>query len=195
MLTWVSLTHTDLVLAEHANHFAAAHDGWEDAARAWAMVSEPVFVAGVLLLLAAGLLARRGALFAAGVEAVAASGASLLVAALVAHLVARPRPFVAHPQIHAFLAHAPDPGFPSDHATAAFAIAVTLLLRFGARALPVLIAAVALAVSRVLIGVHYPGDVIAGALIGTLAAIAVQTIVAGRWFGSPPGRIASERAV
>jgi undecaprenyl-diphosphatase len=195
MLSCVSLTHTDLVLAEHANHFAAAHDGWEDAARAWAMVSEPVFLAGVLLLVAAGLLARRSALFAAGVEALAASGASLLVAALVAHLVARPRPFVAHPQIHAFLAHAPDPGFPSDHATAAFAIAVTLLLRFGARALPVLIAAVALAVSRVLIGVHYPGDVIAGALIGTLAAIAVHAIVAGRWFGSAPGRIAIERAV
>jgi undecaprenyl-diphosphatase len=195
MLSRVSLTHTDLILAEHANHFAAAHDGWEDAARGWAMVSEPVFLGGVLLLVAAGLLARRGALFAAGVEAIAASGASLLVAAAVAHVIARPRPFVAHPQIHAFLAHAPDPGFPSDHATAAFAIAVTLLLRFGVRALPVLIAAVALAVSRVLIGVHYPGDVLAGAMIGTLAAIAVHTIATSRWFGRLPGRIAIERGV
>jgi undecaprenyl-diphosphatase len=170
----VTLTHADLVLAEHANHFAAAHDGWEDAARGWAMVSEPVFLAGVLLLIAAGLLARRGGLVAAGVEAIAASGASLIVAAVVAHLVARPRPFVAHPEIHAFLAHAPDPGFPSDHATAAFAIATTLILRFGLRATPVLLAAVALAASRVLVGVHYPGDVIAGALIGTVCALGVH---------------------
>lgn len=172
----MSLTHLDVVVAEGANRFAMRHDGWEDAARAWAGASELVFIACVVLLIAAGLLYRRRALATAGAMALGAAGVSLAVAAVVARLIDRPRPFVAHTQIHAFLAHAADGGFPSDHATAAFAIAVVLMLRFGWRAVPVLVAAIALAASRVLVGVHYPGDVLAGALIGTLGALAVWSI-------------------
>jgi undecaprenyl-diphosphatase len=163
----------DTTVAETANRFAAHHDGWEDPARWYAHVSEPLFIALVVVLLAAGLLLRRPRLVSASVLAVIAAGAGLIVAALLARVVDRPRPFVAHHQIHAFLAHAADPGFPSDHATAGFAIAVVLLIRLGLRWWPVLLAAVALAVSRVLVGVHYPGDVLAGALLGTAAAVAV----------------------
>jgi undecaprenyl-diphosphatase len=166
----------DTHLAETANAFAAHHDGWEDAARAYAHVSEPLFVAFVVVLAAAGLLLRRPRLLSASVLAVLAAGAGLIVAAVLARVVDRPRPFVAHPQIHAFLAHAADPGFPSDHATAAFAIAVVLALRLGPRWLPVLVAAAALAVSRVVVGVHYPADVLAGALLGTAAALAVSAV-------------------
>jgi undecaprenyl-diphosphatase len=154
----------DLTVAEHANAWAAHHDGWEDVARAYASVSELLFVAGVVLLGLAGLVLRRRHLLAASVLAVLAAGGGLVVASVAGKLIGRPRPFAAHPhQIHAFLAHAPDPGFPSDHATAAFAIGTVL----------VLLAAVALAVSRVLVGIHYPGDVIAGALLGALAGVVV----------------------
>jgi undecaprenyl-diphosphatase len=174
----------DLTLAEHANAWAAHHDAWEDAARAYAGVSELLFVAGVLLLGVAGLLLRRRRLVAAGVLAVLAAGGGLVVASVAGKLIDRPRPFAAHPHaIHAFLAHAPDPGFPSDHATAAFAIASVLLLVLGLRSLPVLLAAVALAVSRVLVGIHYPGDVVAGALLGTAAAVVV-VLLARRWVPS-----------
>jgi undecaprenyl-diphosphatase len=178
----------DTHLAETANAFAAHHDGWEDAARFYAHVSEPLFIAFVALLAAAVLLLRRPRLLSASVLAVAAAGASLIVAAVLAHVVDRPRPFVAHPQIHAFLAHAADPGFPSDHATAAFAIAVVLILRLGLRWWPVLLAAAALAVSRVLVGVHYPADVLAGALLGTAAAVVVCVAAArlGPWLASRP---------
>jgi undecaprenyl-diphosphatase len=163
----------DVHLAETANGFAAHHDGWEDVARAYAHVSEPLFIALVVVLAAAGLLLRRPGVLAASILAVLAAGAGLIVAALLARVVDRPRPFVSHPQIHAFLAHAADPGFPSDHATAAFAIAVVLVVRLGPRWWPVLVFAAALAVSRVLVGVHYPADVLAGALLGTAAALAV----------------------
>lgn len=165
--------HADLVLAEHANAFAAHHDGWEDVARAWAGASEVVFVIGVVVLVAVGLLARRRSLVAAGVLSTLAAGVGLVATGVLARVADRPRPFVAHPQIHPFLAHAADPGFPSDHATAAFAIATVLLVRLGLRAAPVLVAAVALCVARVLVGVHYPGDVLAGAAIGVLAGVAV----------------------
>ena len=168
----------DVHLAETANSFAAHHDGWEDAARAYAHVSEPLFIVLVVVLAAAGLLLRRPRVLAASALAVIAAGAGLVVAAVLARVVDRPRPFVAHPQIHAFLAHANDPGFPSDHATAAFAIATVLVLWLGLRWLPVVIAAAALCVSRVLVGVHYPADVLAGALLGTAAAFAVCALAA-----------------
>jgi undecaprenyl-diphosphatase len=172
----------DVRLAESANAFAQHHDGWEDAARAYAHLSEPLFIAGIVLLAVIGLLLRRPRVLSASVLAVVASGGAVAVATVLARVVDRPRPFVAYPQIHPFLAHAPDPGFPSDHATAAFAIAAVLLLRLGRRALPVLLAAAALAVSRVLVGVHYPGDVLAGALLGTAAAGLVCCIAASvRW--------------
>jgi undecaprenyl-diphosphatase len=161
----------DVHLAETANSFAAHHDGWEDAARWFAHVSEPLFIALVIVLAAAGLLVRRPRVLAASVLAVLAAGASLVVAAVLAHVVDRPRPFVAHPQIHAFLSHAADPGFPSDHATAAFAIAAAIFLRKRGWGIAALVAATVLSVGRVALGVHYPSDVLAGAALGSAAAL------------------------
>jgi undecaprenyl-diphosphatase len=177
----MSLTHVDLALAEHANHLAARHDGIEDAASRYASLSEALFAGGLVALILVALVTRHRGVAVGGILAGAAAAAAVAAGALVAALVSRPRPFVSHADITAFIAHAPDPGFPSDHATAAFAIAAMLMLRFGLRALPVLLAAVALAASRVLVGVHYPGDVLAGALIGVLAALAVDRLARLPW--------------
>ena len=68
-----------------------------------------------------------------------------------------------------------DFSFPSDHATATFAIAAVFLLH-GVRRLgsAFLLAAVLVAVSRVYVGTHYISDVLGGALTGVLAAVAVR---------------------
>jgi len=182
----------DLSLAEHANAFAAHHDTWEDAASAYAHGSEALFVAGVVVLGIVGLVLRHRRVVAAAVLSVLAAGGGLVIASVLGKLIDRPRPFAAHPRaIHAFIAHAPDPGFPSDHATAGFAIAVMLLLVLGRRTLPVLVAAAALAVSRVLVGVHYPGDVLAGALLGSAVAV-VLFLIARRWIPSAAAVTASD---
>jgi undecaprenyl-diphosphatase len=78
---------------------------------------------------------------------------------------------VAHPHaVHPLIAHKPDASFPSDHATAAFAIAVAIWLRSRTVGAVAIVFAALLAVGRVAVGVHYPGDVAAGALLGTAAA-------------------------
>jgi membrane-associated phospholipid phosphatase len=69
-----------------------------------------------------------------------------------------------------------DWSFPSNHATIAGAVAVSVLwssLRLG---LAVLVIAAAAAASRVVVGVHFPHDVVAGFLLGAAVAAALPTI-------------------
>ncbi len=162
----------ELSLAHGLNSWATHHDGYEDGISAYASASEVLF-----LLLLAGLfvavwgrmraLARRAA-----VAAGAGAGLALLIGQLLSHLVDRPRPFVAHPDvIHLFAPHAADASFPSDHTTAAFAIATAIFLRNRLWGTLTLLAAAALGASRVVIGVHYPLDVLAGAVLGSAVAL------------------------
>jgi undecaprenyl-diphosphatase len=67
--------------------------------------------------------------------------------------------------------HTADPGFPSDHATGAFAVAMAIWLRNRRWGTVALLAAALLSVGRVAIGVHFPSDVVAGAALGIGAAL------------------------
>ena len=80
-----------------------------------------------------------------------------------------PRPFTHG--VHSLIPHEPDNGFPSDHTTLSF-LAAMLVFRFS-KPLTVGLCAVAMIVAlcRVLSGVHSPIDVLAGAVIGTVAAL------------------------
>jgi undecaprenyl-diphosphatase len=112
-----------------------------------------------------------------------AAALGLVVGQVVSHLWVRERPFVAHPsQTLLLVAPSNEPSFPSDHAIAAFAIAVSVAL-IGGRLLGsvFLTAATMVAVSRVFVGLHYPGDVLGGAAIGAAAALLVFFFARGRW--------------
>ena len=143
----------------------------EDPLRFFALDAQYMFVA----LLAALFVVTGKWRSINGRRGVAAAGLSALVGLAIAHLVAdlwaRPRPYLAHPDVHLFIAPSHDPSFPSDHATAAFAIAVALLLRHRKAGLTALVLAAVLSVARVAVGTHYPSDVAAGALIGAAAAL------------------------
>jgi len=58
--------------------------------------------------------------------------------------------------------------FPSGHSANAFALATILALTFPWMALPALVLAASVAASRVVLGVHFPSDVVAGSLLGVL---------------------------
>ena len=103
----------------------------------------------------------------------AAGAVGLLVNQAIIYVWHRPRPYVTHPQIVPLLARSHDASFPSDHASAAFGIAFAVLFVARKAGLLFLAYAVLIAVSRVLAGVHYPTDVLAGAAIGFAAAVIV----------------------
>jgi undecaprenyl-diphosphatase len=107
-------------------------------------------------------------------SALAAAGLGLLVSQVIGHLWDRARPFAAHPAETVLLA-APsrDLSFPSDHATAAFAIAFAVFFVSRRAGACFLAAAGLIALTRIFLGLHYPGDVAAGALIGVVSAWAV----------------------
>jgi undecaprenyl-diphosphatase len=110
-------------------------------------------------------------------------GVTLLLAFATATALARVstelRPFQTH-HVHQLIAHDPGVSLPSDHATAAFALAfgIGLFLHRG-WGVALAVAAVIIGFSRIWVGVHYPGDIVAAAMIAGLAALEVA--VWDRW--------------
>lgn len=169
----------------------------------WLGTIEKLGAVWIGLALLVSLLARRGVAGTLGLTVLTALAVFAADSASfgVKDLVHRTRPFVAHPQIHPLYA-VHSSSFPAGHAATAFAGA-TLLSFVARRGTPLFVLlAVAIGFSRVYVGVHYPGDVLGGAVLGCLfglAAIGVLVVHAraawGRRSGPPPPRRAARRSL
>jgi membrane-associated phospholipid phosphatase len=94
--------------------------------------------------------------------------------------IGRRRPPLVYPEPKP-LVHVPHSGsFPSGHATVAFACATVIAWKVPRLAFPAFVLAGAIAWSRVYVGVHWPLDVLGGAALGVLVAIALLMLVAIR---------------
>ncbi|MCW2601482.1 MAG: phosphoesterase PA-phosphatase related protein [Frankiales bacterium] len=94
-------------------------------------------------------------------------------------LINRPRPFATLDHVLVLAHRSADGGLPSDHGTLAGAVLAALFLadrKLGWAATGV---GVLLAASRVYVGVHYPGDVLAGLAFGALVAVVGWAVVGG----------------
>lgn len=109
-------------------------------------------------------------------RAAALTAAAHLASMGVKRIVRRPRPAHVEPLVRTAGRHS----FPSSHASSAVAAALAYgaLRPACARLVPPL--AAAMCVSRMVVGVHYPSDVAAGAALGAFAARAGRT-----WMGAP----------
>ena len=98
-------------------------------------------------------------------------------------LVSRPRPWLV---IQDFINLVPekDPNsFPSGHTNAAFAFAIALCMAAPKRWMKItaVCMAVVMGLSRLYVGVHFPSDVVVGAVIGSLCGLAGAYIVKIVW--------------
>lgn len=133
----------------------------------------------LVLAVAGGARGRRAAV--AGLTSVAATSA-------VANLVVKPfgrrqRPDRAAQDVDS-ARQVPMPGsrsFPSGHTAAAVAFASGAGQVLPAASVPLHVLAALVAYSRVHTGVHYPGDVLAGAVLGSVVSDGVVSVLDRRW--------------
>jgi len=100
----------------------------------------------------------------------AASGASLagiVVFRLLKKTIGRERPCAIEPHQWAKLLPPDQFSFPSGHSITAFAVVLTLILFYPSWTIGLLFCALSVAISRIVLGMHYVSDVAVGCLIGT----------------------------
>jgi undecaprenyl-diphosphatase len=92
----------------------------------------------------------------------------------------RPRPPLRYAEPEPLVRTPHDGSFPSGHAATSFAAATIMSFAFPRLAPFLFVLAALVAWSRVYVGVHYPLDIIGGALLGILVALAVRALVVRR---------------
>ena len=125
-----------------------------------------IWIAVTIILLLCKKTRRTGVFCAAGMLLTL-----LVVNVCIKPLAGRIRPYEVIEGLSILVAPHEDFSFPSGHSANSFACAWVLfrMLRGKKRILPLILAAM-IAFSRLVVGVHYPTDVLAGAAIGALLA-------------------------
>jgi undecaprenyl-diphosphatase len=163
-----------IALDHRVEHWVVAHRAEPfDTIFVWLTRAGTYGIVWLVLAAVAAILWRRPSVFVLVVVAwLVAEGATDVLKAA----IGRARP-VDHPLVHRLHSHS----FPSGHAATSFACAATLA-RFTTRgqAVALYVLAAAIAYSRVYVGVHWPLDVVAGAVLGLLIATALRMLRAGR---------------
>ena len=106
----------------------------------------------------------------AGLAALFSALLSVAFTNIIGRIINRPRPFELE-NIRELFFHRPTYSFPSDHAAVLFAIAFSLYFSGYKRLFwTMLVIAIVISLSRIATGIHFPSDVIAGAILGILCS-------------------------
>ncbi|MEK7099127.1 MAG: phosphatase PAP2 family protein [Patescibacteria group bacterium] len=94
----------------------------------------------------------------------------LIIAEPLRILLARSRPYEVQALSHQLITHAMERSFPSGHATLAFAIAVAVYFYHRKAGVIFFLLACVIGASRVIVGVHWPSDIVGGIAVGIIGA-------------------------
>lgn len=139
----------------------------------------------VLILIAVLLYAkisRRETLKKIAIIALVTLLFSGAIAFVLKHIVHEPRPFMTLDNVHLLITEDDLNSFPSGHTTSTVAVVTALILNMKELAkkyywiidIALIIFAILIPFSRMYVGVHYPGDILAGAIIGLFGALLIN---------------------
>ena len=95
---------------------------------------------------------------------------------IIKNVVARQRPCWIDDTINLLIANPKDFSFPSGHTLASFEAAITILFFNKKWGIVAIILAILIGISRLYLFVHFPTDVLAGAILGTIIACTVYFV-------------------
>ncbi len=132
----------------------------------------PIAIATPITELITGYAKHDKKIIQAGWTTIAGSGINFIVAFGLKYTVNRDRPYVTYPVLQPYQ-HDKDPSFPSGHSSFAFNTATSLVLHFPKWyvAVPAYAWSTTVAYSRMHLGMHYPSDVLTGAVIGATSSL------------------------
>jgi len=109
-----------------------------------------------------------------GIESLVSLCISQAVVHTLKKILGRERPYNIIEHLNTFGINLKDYSFPSGHTAASFSIATTIALNMPKLTILVFTIAIIVGISRIYLAVHYPTDVAAGIIIGTILAIIVH---------------------
>ncbi|GAA3413894.1 undecaprenyl-diphosphatase [Paenibacillus hodogayensis] len=169
----ISLLQIDYDMFRFINGLAGHSNVLDGTMRFFSQQAEYLFFIGILVYWLTRSKTNRLMVLEALTSACTAFGVGFLVS----HIVYRDRPFVVH-SVHQLIEHAANASFPSDHAIGAFVISVSIWTFRRKEGWVWLGLAVCIAFSRIWTGVHYPTDVMMGAIIGVVSSIFIHFLFA-----------------
>ena len=101
--------------------------------------------------------------------------ARFIITEIIRWLRNRPRPFVES-QVNLLLPHSANGSFPSGHAAFFFALSLTVYFYNKKAGILFFIASTLICISRVFSGLHWPSDILGGAVVGLFAAWLIHKI-------------------
>ncbi len=166
---------TTLFRSINKHHFGPLHRGvnrHDD-------IVMPFGVIGPLAIGISGYVQEDNYHMDSGILSLLSTGATYGVTKIIKHSVKRERPFLRLYGVRASNIWSADRhSFPSGHTSMAFSVATSLSLRYtsSGTVIPLYMWAGFVGYSRIYLGLHYPSDVVVGALVGSAVAILVNQL-------------------
>ncbi len=115
------------------------------------------------------------------IKAIFLAAASIVLSRLVITEIIRyfyfvSRPFVIDPTVHQLIFHEANGSFPSGHAAFFFALAMVIFFFYKKWGIVFFVSAILIGLARIIAGVHWPIDVLGGAIIGILSSFFIYKI-------------------
>lgn len=164
------------------NSFSGVSRGGDAAIRFCAVYLLYVMIAGATLFFAATLLPRFRGLRTKNTKATlfiiySAFLARIAIAEPIRFLWHRDRPFEILAGVHQLVTHPNGASFPSGHASLAFGIAAAVYFYYPRTSIFFFFAAISIGVARVAAGVHWPSDIVGGAVVGIATVLIVHFVL------------------